>query len=108
MLEFANRLVARGHDVAFYVPDQEDLRCSWMRCDARVEPLSAGFDDELDVVLFNDERQWYLLDRFAKARRRMFYALHYAALYGKGGSWDSVRAPVDFQLANSNWTADQI
>ena len=29
-------------------------------------------------------------------------------LYGKEGSWESVRAPVDLQLANSNWTADQI
>jgi GT2 family glycosyltransferase len=108
MLEFANRLVARHHDVAFYLPDQEDLRCEWMRCEARIKPLSAGIDDELDIVLFNDERQWHLLDAFAKARRRMFYALHYAALYGKGGSWDSLRAPVDLQLANSNWTADQI
>jgi GT2 family glycosyltransferase len=108
MVEFANRLVSRHHDVAFYLPDHEDHRCSWMRCDARVKPLSAGVDDELDIVLFNDERQWHLLDGFAKARRRVFYALHYAALYGKGGSWESVRAAVDLQLANSNWTADQI
>jgi GT2 family glycosyltransferase len=108
MLEFANRLVARHHDVAFYLPDNENLRCSWMRCDARVKPLSAGFGDELDIVMFNDERQWHLLDGFAKARRRVFYALHYAALYGKGGSWESARAAVDLQLANSSWTADKI
>ena len=38
----------------------------------------------------------------------MFYALHYARLYGKEGSWESIRAAVDLQLANSNWTADQI
>ena len=79
-----------------------------MRCEARIKPLSEGVDDQLDVVLFNDERQWHLLDAFANARRRVFYALHYAALYGKGGSWESVRAPVDLQLANSSWTADQI
>jgi len=108
MLEFANRLIARHHDVAFYLPDHEDLRCAWMRCDARIAPLGAGIDDELDIVLFNDERQWHLLDAFTRARRRVYYALHYAALYGKGGSWESVRAPVDLQLANSNWTADQI
>jgi glycosyltransferase involved in cell wall biosynthesis/GT2 family glycosyltransferase len=108
MLEFANRLVARGIDVSFYLPDHQDLRCSWMRCDARVKPLSAGFEDELDVVLFNDERQWHLLERFSRARRRIFYALHYARLYGKEGSWESIRASVDLQLANSNWTADQI
>jgi GT2 family glycosyltransferase len=108
MLEFANRLVARHHDVTFYLPDQEDLRCAWMRIDARIKPLGAGVNDELDIVLFNDERQWHLLDAFTSARRRVYYALHYAALYGKGGSWDSVRAAVDIQLANSNWTADQI
>src|SRR2546430_7784800 len=108
MVEFANRLIARGHDVVFYLPDHEDLYCSWMRCDALVKPLSAGLADELDIVLFNDERQWHLLDQFTQARRRIFYALHYARLYGKAGSWESIRAAVDLQLANSNWTADQI
>ena len=34
MVEFANRLVARGHDVTFYLPDDVELRCTWMRCDA--------------------------------------------------------------------------
>lgn len=108
MLEFANRLVARGHDVTFYVPEEQDRRCTWMRCDARVEHVRAGLDDELDVLLFNDERQWHLLDLFTRARRRVFYALHHAALYGKEGAWESVRAAVDLQLANSSWTADQI
>ncbi len=108
MVEFANRLLARGHDVVFYLPEHQDLRCSWMRCDARLAPLPTGFDDELDIVLFNDERQWHLLDRFGRARRTVFYALHYARLYAKAGSWESIRAPVDLQLANSNWTADQI
>ena len=88
--------MARGHDVAFYLADHEDLHCSWMRCDARVKPLEAGVDDDLDIVLFNDERQWHLLGAFTRARCRVYYALHYAALYGKGGSWESVRAPVDF------------
>jgi glycosyltransferase involved in cell wall biosynthesis len=108
MVEFANRLIARGHDVSFYLPDHEELRCSWMRCDARVKPLSVGLQDEIDIVLFNDERQWHLLEHFARARRRIFYALHYARLYGKEGSWESIRTAVDLQLANSNWTADQI
>ncbi len=108
MVEFANRLVARGHDVTFYLPDDVEQGCSWMRCDAAVKPLTAGFGDPLDVVLFNHEPQWPLLERFEHARRRVFYALHYAHLYGKEGAWESVRAPVDLQLANSNWTADQI
>ena len=108
MVEFANRLVARGHSVTFYLPDGVDLRCGWMRCDAAVKSMPGGFDDELDVVLFNHEPQWHLLERFERARRRVFYALHYGYAYGKEGSWEAARAPVDLQLANSNWTADQI
>ena len=108
MVEFANRLVDRNHDVTFYLPDGVDLRCTWMRCAARIKPMTAGFGDDLDIVLFNHEPQWHLIDRFEKARRRVFYALHYAHLYDKEGSWESLRAPVDLQLANSNWTADQI
>ncbi len=108
MIEFANRLTARGHLVTFYLPDDVEQRCTWMRCDATVKPIKDGFGDELDVVLFSSEPHWHLLDRFERARRRVFYALHYAHLYGKEGSWESVRGQVDLQLANSNWTADQI
>ncbi|MGZ4760276.1 MAG: glycosyltransferase [Acidimicrobiales bacterium] len=108
MLEFANRLTARGHEVTFYLPDDQILNCSWMRCDASIKTWSSGFDDELDIILFNHEPHWHLLDRFVNARRRVFYALHYSRTYEKAGSWESLRVPVDLQLANSNWTADQI
>jgi GT2 family glycosyltransferase len=108
MVEFANRLTARGHDVTFYLPDDQELFCSWMPCRASVKALTAGFDDPLDIVMFNHEPQWHLLDKFVGARRRVFYALHYGRLYGKEGSWESLRTPVDLQLANSNWTADEI
>jgi glycosyltransferase involved in cell wall biosynthesis/GT2 family glycosyltransferase len=108
MVEFANRLTARGHDVTFYVPEGRDASCTWMRCDASVATMRGEVDDALDIVVFNHEPQWHLLDRFPNARRRVFYALHYGYLYEKEGSWESLRAPVDLQLANSNWTADQI
>lgn len=108
MVEFANRLVARGHDVRFYLPDDQVLSCGWMRCDAEVRPLTSGFAEPLDLILFNHEPQWHLLERFTGARRRAFYALHYSKVYEKEGSWESIRAPVDLQLANSNWTADMI
>lgn len=108
MLEFSNRLVDRGHTVVFYLPDGVDLSCAWMPCKASIKPMSEGFEDALDIVCFNHEPQWHLVERFVNARRRIFYALHYSHLYDKEGSWESVRAPVDLQLANSNWTADQI
>jgi len=108
MIEFSNRLVARGHSVTFYLPDGEPLGCDWMRCDAAVRPIGAGAGDELDVVVFTHEPQWYLLDRFPRARRRVFYALHDGHCYGKEGSWESIHAAVDLRLANSGWTADRI
>ena len=51
MVEFANRLVARGHSVTFYLPEGVEPLCVWMRCDAAVKPMPAGFDDELDVAI---------------------------------------------------------
>ena len=108
VLEFSNRLVARGHEVTFYLPDDQVLNCTWMRCDAAIKTLSSGFGDPLDIIVFNHEPHWHLLDRFEHARRRIFYALHYSRTYHKAGSWESIRTPVDLQLANSNWTADQI
>ena len=108
MVEFANRLVARGHDVTFFLPDEADQACRWMRCGAKVVQLSHAAEFDLDVVLFNQESQWHDLDRFRSARRRIFYALHYSRLYEKRGSWDCLRVPVDLQLANSGWTADMI
>jgi GT2 family glycosyltransferase len=108
MLEFSNRLVARGHAVAFLLPDDVELRCTWMPCDAEIKPISSALDDRFDVVLFNHEPQWHLLDLFTNAKRRIFYALHYGHSYEKEGSWESARCPVDLQLANSNWTADEI
>ncbi len=108
VLEFSNRLVARGHEVTFYLPDDQILNCTWMRCDAAIKTLTSGFDDPLDIIVFNHEPHWHLLDRFTGAKRRIFYALHYSRTYQKAGSWESIRTPVDLQLANSNWTADQI
>lgn len=108
MLEFANRLVARGHDVRFYVPPGPGATCTWMACDATVRTLPEGYDDALDVVIFTHEPQWYLLERFTKARRRIFYALHDGSLYEKPGSWESAYTEVDLQLANSGWTADRL
>jgi len=50
MIEFANRLVARGHDVTFYLPDDQILNCNWMPCDARIKTWTSGFQDELDIM----------------------------------------------------------
>lgn len=108
MIEFANRLVTRGHDVTFYLPEGVQRQCDWMPCRARVTSIPDGLHDRLDVILFNHEPHWYLADLFHHAEKRVFYALHYGALYNKEGSWEAVRADVDLRLANSTWTADMI
>lgn len=108
MIEFANRLIARGHEVTFYVPDGVPRRSGWMQNHAPVRRIEMGLDDVLDVIVVNEETQWYVAQRFRNAGRRITYALHAAWWYGKAGTWEFVRAPVDYQLANSTWTAEQV
>ena len=107
VLELANRMVDRGHEVTFFLPPDAELQCTWMECRALVRSFAGAEDDPLDVLLFNHEPQWYLIPRFTNVRRRVFYVLHYAALYDKAGVWESLRFPVDLRLANSHWTAEQ-
>ncbi len=107
-LDLANRLVARGHQVTGYVDDDQGLDCAWMACSAQVKTWSSGFDDLLDVLVFSHERLWHLLERFAGADRRIFYALRLGRAVQAAGSWNSARAAVDLQLAASPWIADQL
>lgn len=108
MIEFANGLVLRGHDVTFFLPPEERMQCAWMRCSATVKPLRAGYSETFDVVIANEETQWHLLRLFSGAHRTVFYFLHDGTVYGKPGSWEAMRTPVHAQLANSNWTADRV
>jgi glycosyltransferase involved in cell wall biosynthesis/GT2 family glycosyltransferase len=108
ILETSNRLVERGHEVSIYLPEDQPLKCDWMKCRARLRHLDAGLEEELDFIVFNHEPQWYLLRRFRHARYRVFFALSYSRAYEKDGSWESIRTQVDLRLANSRWTADRI
>ncbi|MGD2102299.1 MAG: glycosyltransferase [Acidimicrobiia bacterium] len=100
--------MALGHSVTYYLPPGSDLSCTWMPCLGAIKEMPDGFEDDLDVILFNHEPQWFLLDMFERARLRCFYALHYGVVYDKPGSWECLRTPVDVLLANSEWTADMI
>lgn len=108
VLEVSNRLASRGHEVSIYLPADQPLTCDWMECRARLRHLDNGAEDELDFIVFNHEPQWHLLQRFERARYRVFLALSYSRTYEKDGSWESLRVPVDLRLANSAWTADRI
>jgi GT2 family glycosyltransferase len=108
ILELSNRLVERGHHVTIYVPAKESTACRWMTCAATVKHIEQGYDDDLDVLFFNEETHWHLLNLFTRVRLTGLFALHYADLYEKPGSWEALRSPVDVRLANSEWTADMV
>jgi GT2 family glycosyltransferase/glycosyltransferase involved in cell wall biosynthesis len=108
VLEVSNRLVSQDHEVTIYLPADQPLTCDWMECRARLRHIEEGTGDELDFIVFNHEPQWYLLQRFERARYGVFLALSYSRAYEKDGSWESLRVPVDIRLANSAWTADCI
>jgi hypothetical protein len=108
VLELGNELVRRGHHITYLLPSTEKRRCDWMECLGRIEHIPAAFMEPFDVLVFNDEPQWSLLERFKEVGLTVYYVLAYGVLYDKPGSRESYRFPVDLRLANSQWTADRI
>ena len=108
MLELGNELVRRGHEVTYLLPLAEPLRCEWLECLGRLDRIESGFRQPFDVLVFNEETQWTLVDSFKHIGLTVYYMLGYGVLCDKAGSRESYRYPVDLRLANSNWTADRI
>lgn len=108
VLELGNELVRRGHQITYLLPSTEERRCDWMECLGRIEHIASAFMEPFDVLVFNDEPQWSLVDRFKEVGLTVYYVLAYGVLYDKPGSRESYRFPVDLRLANSQWTADRI
>ena len=52
ILEFANRLAARGHDVTIFHPDGSP--CDWMACNAKVKRSADAVNEAHDVIVYND------------------------------------------------------
>ncbi|MFO0980504.1 MAG: glycosyltransferase family 4 protein [Planctomycetota bacterium] len=105
VLEIGNELVRLGHDVRLYIPRGQENRCHWMECLPEVRYLGAPEADALDAIVFNNEPDFAWLDRFASARLKVYWLLHFAWLYDKAFSWLSYRCPVDVHLAESRWIA---
>lgn len=72
VMELSNRLVRRGQDVTLYHPTGEP--CQWMHSDAKTRPTRELFQDQHDVVIFNDPPD-YKLARKARAKLKVFYVL---------------------------------
>jgi len=77
ILEFANRFAARGETVKIYHP--AGTPCTWMECRAEVRRTESLFEDEHDVVVFNNPPDYKLVRR-ARAKLKVFYIL---ALYDR-------------------------
>lgn len=74
ILELANRLGERGHDVTIFHSDGS--ACKWMKCIARVKPSDQIFNEDHDVIIYNDPNTTdYKTVQKAEARLKIFYVL---------------------------------
>jgi len=108
VIELGNHLVDRGHEIFYFVPPDVDPRCDWMRCAGSISHLQERNTNELDFIIYNNEPDWHYLDTFTNTAKTACFALHFAQLYKKEGSWECLHKDVDLFLANSTWTADMI
>lgn len=74
IVELANRLTDRGHEVTIYHP--EGTPCEWMDCRARVARTDELSRRQHDVLLYNDPNpEDYRNVRRARARLKVFFVL---------------------------------
>ncbi len=79
IIEFANRLTERGHDVTIFHSDGS--LCEWMKCVAKIKSYDEVLKEEHDVIIYNDPNPIdYKLVKRAKAKLKVFYVLE---LYDK-------------------------
>jgi len=79
IIELANRLTERGHDVTIFHSDGSP--CEWMRCVAKIKSYDEVLKEEHDVTIYNDPNPIdYKLVKKAKAKLKVFYVL---ALYDR-------------------------
>ena len=74
IVELANRLVERGHDVAIFHSDGSP--CNWMKCDAKTKNYNEVLKEKHDVIIYNDPNPIdYRLVKNAKAKLKVFFVL---------------------------------
>jgi glycosyltransferase involved in cell wall biosynthesis len=75
IVEMANRLGDRGHDVTIF--HSAGSPCTWLECRARIAPGRAVLDSTHDVVVYNDpEPEDMFLARNARSKVTFYYVLH--------------------------------
>lgn len=79
IIELANRLTERGHNVTIFHSDGSP--CKWMECKAKIKSYEEVLKQEHDVIIYNDPNPIdYKLVKKAKAKLKVFYVL---GLYDK-------------------------
>jgi glycosyltransferase involved in cell wall biosynthesis len=116
MIEMANRLYDRGHDVTIYHSDGSP--CTWLACRARIAPGRAVLDSGHDVIVYNDpEPEDMHLAAQARSKVTFYYVLHlyrkdllagfHPAIYlGRHKRTRNLRACLrspHVKLANASW-----
>ncbi len=74
IVELANRLTERGHDVTIFHSDGSN--CQWMRCKSKVKSYDEVLKEEHDIIIYNDLNPMdYNLVKKARAKLKVFYVL---------------------------------
>jgi len=76
IIELANRLTERGHDVTIFHSDGSP--CEWMKCIAKIKDYKSVLKEEHDVLVLTHPPSDYPIFKKAKARLKIYYVL---ALY---------------------------
>lgn len=110
IIEASNYLVNAGHTVRIYIPDRfydSNQRGGWMKQLADVLPMRDIPKITHDIFIFNEETQ-YTQAKFAPAKTKVFWALHYPVLHKDSNMLRNCYHGGFHILANSNWTAECI
>lgn len=73
IIEMANELVGRNHDVTIYA---NDTHCAWLQCGAKILPQRKVIAGSHDILIFNlaTKAQWHLMEQ-SRAKHKVFYLM---------------------------------
>jgi len=104
VLEIANRLVDKGHEVdILLIIRGKPLSCDWM--DVRANIKSFNDRQDYDVAIMNHAPVWLAMDKIV-ARLKVYYWLGFEAGYFRLQPYYDAYQQKNFIIANSPWTAD--
>ena len=74
IIELANRLTERGHDVTIFHSDGSP--CNWMKCTAKIKPNIEVLHESHDAIIYNDPNPTdFKLVKRANAKLKIYYVL---------------------------------